>query len=63
VTVWDDTTFSGASEATAARVAAWTPQERLDWMEEALEVLVDSGALQRDRDRRQRDVDALWAQR
>lgn len=58
---WDSVTFEGARRATAARVAAAPPEQRLAWLEEALELASASGALARIRRQRQADIDERWA--
>lgn len=53
-------TWEGLELAQARRVAAATPQQRMDWLEQALRLAHASGALQRARRERQRAADELW---
>jgi hypothetical protein len=52
---WERGTFAGTE---GARL---TPDERLVLLEGLLEIAEASGALQRARDDKQREIDALWA--
>lgn len=58
---WSLGTFEGSARATARAVAAASPQERMDWLDEALALAEASGALARVRAERQRAVDETWA--
>lgn len=58
---WSAATWEGLELAQARRVAAATPQQRMDWLEQALRLAHGSGALQRARRERQRECDELWS--
>lgn len=42
---WIEATFEGLERAQGSRVAAWTPLERLDWLEDTLAGLDELGLL------------------
>jgi len=58
---WDAATFDGARRAQMAAIAQTTPTQRMEWLEQALNLALLSGAVERDRTRRQMDIDAAWA--
>lgn len=53
--------YRSARELTLARGLAATVDQRLDWLEEMLEVARASGALQREVERRRREFERLWS--
>lgn len=57
---WEEATFAGLERAQRCRVASWTPQERLDWLDSVLLDAHRSGLLVRLRERKQRAVMAAW---
>jgi hypothetical protein len=57
---WDEATFEGLERAQRRRVAAWTPQQRLAWLEAALHDAHRAGVLQPLRERKQREVMEAW---
>ncbi|HEX3611748.1 MAG TPA: hypothetical protein VHU88_08695 [Sporichthyaceae bacterium] len=57
---WEAATFEGAAEAQAAAVAALTPTQRVELLEQLLEIALTSGALQRSRQQKQLALDQLW---
>ncbi len=60
---WAAGTFAGAADAQARAVADLTPTERVLLLEQLLELAAASGALQRSREAKQREIDALWAEK
>ncbi|HVF21025.1 MAG TPA: hypothetical protein VNA14_12410 [Mycobacteriales bacterium] len=60
-TDWSPGTFDGARRAQARDIAALTPQQRLEWLDTALDLALASGALDRVRAERARQAEALWA--
>jgi len=58
---WSRTTFAGTERAQADVVAALTTDERLALLEQLLDVARASGALQRSREAKQRELDEFWA--
>ena len=60
--VWDRATFDGTQTGQARVLAGLTPDERVELLEELLELAQASGALQSARAAKQRAVDALWDQ-
>lgn len=52
--------FRAARELALARGLAATVDQRLDWLEEMLEVARASGALEREVERRRRELERLW---
>ena len=58
---WERGTFTGTEGAQRDLLARLTPDERLVLLEGLLEIAEASGALQRARDDKQREIDALWA--
>ena len=58
---WHEAGFDGARRAQARRVASWTPQERLDWLEAALLDAARTGVLAAMRERKQRRLLASWS--
>jgi hypothetical protein len=60
---WTAATFDGAAGAQAEKVAALTATERVELLEQLLELAAASGALQRARDEKQRALDLLWTAR
>ena len=57
---WEQVTFDGARRAQARRIATWTPQQRLAWLEAAVLDAHRSGALAQMRARKQRRLRAAW---
>lgn len=57
---WEEATFEGLERAQRRRVAAWSPEERLAWLDDAVRDLSERGLLAALRERRQRDVMAAW---
>ena len=57
---WEEATFEGLERAQRRRVAAWSPQERLAWLEDAVRDLSERGLLVELRERKQRAVKAAW---
>ncbi len=57
---WEEATFEGLERAQRRRVAAWSPQERLAWLEDAVRDLSERGLLVELRERKQRAVMAAW---
>jgi len=57
---WERATFAGTERAQADLVAELTVDERLALLEELLAVAEASGALQRAREDKQRQLDACW---
>ena len=51
---WAAASFAGAREAAARDVAAATPQQRWDWLNDALMLALASGAIANERRERQR---------
>lgn len=56
---WEGT-FAGLERAQRRRVAAWTPLERLAWLEDTVAELDELGLLASWRERKQRAVMAAW---
>jgi hypothetical protein len=57
---WQEATFEGHERAQRRRVAAWSPEERLVWLEDAVRDLAERGLLAALRERKQRQVLAAW---
>lgn len=57
---WEEATFAGLEQAQRRRVAAWTPQERLAWLDAVLLEAHRAGVLDDLRARKQRAVMAAW---
>jgi len=57
---WAEATFEGFERARRRRVAAWTPQERLAWLDAVVLDLQRSGMLDEWRGKKQRAVVAEW---
>jgi hypothetical protein len=57
---WEEGTFDGLERAQRRRVAAWTPEERLAWLDDAVDDLSERGLLGALRERRQREVVNAW---
>jgi hypothetical protein len=57
---WEEGTFEGLERAQRRRVAAWSPEERLEWLEDAVRDLSERGLLVALRERKQRAVMAAW---
>lgn len=57
-------TWDGGWQANAARQrsarALLTPSQRMEWLEQMVELLAESGMLADDRARRTRETSALW---
>lgn len=60
---WDAGTYDGAERVLRREVAALTPDQRMQWLDDALRLALASGALQRARQLRQLRCDELWANR
>jgi len=60
---WHRATFDGTRAGQARELARLTPDERVELLEELLELAQASGALARSRAAKQQAVDALWAGR
>lgn len=58
---WESATYEGAERALRARVATWTPQERLDWLDAVVMDAAANGLLDELRHRKQADLMAAWA--
>jgi uncharacterized tellurite resistance protein B-like protein len=58
---WQAATFAGAAAAQSEAVRLLTPDQRLQLLEQLLEVAVAAGALQRSREQKQRDLDLQWS--
>ena len=58
---WARGTFVGTERAQAAQQATLSPEERVALLEQLLEVALESGALRRSREDKQRALDLLWA--
>ena len=52
--------YRAARELALARGLPSTVDQRLDWLEEMLEVARASGALEREVERRRRELERLW---
>lgn len=57
---WEAATFEGAAAVHARELAALTPPERVVLLEQLLEIAQGSGALQRERELKQREIDKAW---
>ena len=57
---WSLGTFEGVRADQARRMATTTPDERLAWLEDVLRLALGSGALERVRQQRQREVESAW---
>ena len=57
---WVRGTFEGTERAQAAVIAALTPDDRMSLLEELLALALSSGALQREREDKQRALNAIW---
>jgi hypothetical protein len=57
---WEEATFEGLERAQRRRVAVWSPEERLAWLEDAVGDLAERGLLAALRERKQREVLAAW---
>jgi hypothetical protein len=58
---WSAATFAGARRRTARAAALTTPEQRLQWLEDALRLAWSAGALDRVRDERQSAAERSWA--
>ncbi len=58
--LWESAGFTGAERAQRRRVAAWTPAQRLAWLDAVVLEAYRTGALTELRARKQRAVLALW---
>jgi len=54
-------TFEGLRAAQQLDIAALSPTQRVEWLEAAVDVAMESGALTRARDQKQAEIDAVWA--
>jgi hypothetical protein len=57
---WAEATFEGLERAQRRRVAAWTPMQRLAWLDDTVAELDERGLLVVWRERKQREVMAAW---
>lgn len=57
---WPDASYGGAERQLRRAVARATPQRRMAWLEEALELAQASGALTRVRRMRQAECERNW---
>lgn len=57
---WQEATFAGLDRAQHRRVAAWSPQERLAWLDAVVLEAHRAGVLADLRNRKQRAVMAAW---
>lgn len=57
---WAEATFEGLEQAQRRRVAAWSPTERLAWLDDTLAEVDDLGLLATWRDRKQQQVLTSW---
>jgi hypothetical protein len=58
---WEAATFAGLERCQRRDVAALPPERRMEWLEAALELAAQSGALAVVRRRRQQECDAVWS--
>lgn len=58
---WEAATFDGLERVQRRAQAASTPQQRLDWLGQAKDLALASGALTRTLAAKQRKLNALWA--
>ena len=56
----DAVSYAGAAEANRRGWAAATPTQRIEWLEQALEIALASGAFEREIARRVRDQAGDW---
>jgi hypothetical protein len=57
---WALGTFEGVRRDQARRAATASVTQRLAWLEDMLRLALASGALQRERDLKQRAIDRVW---
>ena len=57
---WSLVTFEAVRRDQARRAATSTIEQRWEWLEEMLHLSLASGALQRERERKQRAIDEAW---
>lgn len=57
---WASASYEGAEQRLRESVAAASPQQRLEWLEEALVLALTSGALERSRQARQLACEQQW---
>lgn len=57
---WDAATFEGAVDAARDAVRRATPQQRMDWLQGALQLARESGALARCREEEELELRAAW---
>lgn len=58
---WEDASFEGAARALRRRVASWTPDERLAWLDAVVLEVYRSGLLLELRARKQEEVLTAWS--
>jgi len=58
---WESATFEGVVHVRAQALARTTPEERFQWLMDALELAAASGALARSRAEKQAACDRLWS--
>lgn len=57
---WSLAAYDAVQEDQARRAASSTVEQRLAWLEDVLRLALASGALQRERDLKQRAIDRAW---
>lgn len=57
---WEAATYVGAERSLRERVATWTPQERLDWLDAVVADAAESGLLDELRHRKQSELLEAW---
>lgn len=57
---WSLGTFEGVRRDQARRAATATPDQRMAWLEEMLRFALACGALEREREAKQRAIDRAW---
>lgn len=58
---WADASYGGAERRLRRAVTAATPQRRMEWLEEALELARAGGALAHARRLKQQECERLWS--
>ena len=57
---WEEATFEGLERGQRRRVAAWSAEERLAWLDDAVGDLIERGLLVALRERKQRELIEAW---
>ena len=57
---WSLGTFEGVRRDQARRAASTTPSQRMAWLEDMLRLALSTGALERERELKQRAIDKAW---